>query len=648
MDIASLGFRIDSSQAVKAAKDLDRLHDQAKRAEKAVEKLDNQIRRMKDIPSAASRQVDGSLSREVSRPTSRDGAAGGADGSMERAAEDTRNIGKAAKVAADDMEKMRSQALELFTAVASGDASLGMFIEQGWKMGEIIMSSGSSLGAWAQALGLTNPIVLAVVAAIGVAVGAFAMFQSDLNKHAKDKAYLKSLGFTKDEIDKLGKTTVTAGDIFKGFWMTLNEGNRVTKVFDDVKKVAGDAFRQIVDGVGIVAAAIGGYYVAAFKTIAFMFSNFGGMVRDVFITSANFVIGAINWMLEKVVGSFSDLGQKLNKFFGKHLFDEMKAIQISPLKNDAEGKMKAFLGFATSARKEMDGIMKASEGIVRKIEINSYKSAMDDDGVPKAGGGAATAIAVATSGNCDCGPQTAYHAANENDPANAVAPVAQVETTLETIILQGKKALDGLVDAAGGAKEALHPLRDQIAGIGEDLSKSLGQAIVNGEDLGDVMTSTFKRIAAEWASQGIQKMFDGLIGKKGDAGTGILGGLFSSGGSGGSGDFLSKAASFLGGIFSFDGGGYTGEGSRNGGVDGKGGFLAVMHPRETVVDHTKGSGGGGGQAVQVAVSVTVDDDGKIRAYVRDSSARAVQTGISQYDAGMPQRVAAIGNDPRRR
>ena len=39
---------------------------------------------------------------------------------------------------------------------------------------------------------------------------------------------------------------------------------------------------------------------------------------------------------------------------------------------------------------------------------------------------------------------------------------------------------------------------------------------------------------------------------------------------------------------SFDGGGFTGNGSRSGGVDGKGGFMAVMHPNETVTDHTKG------------------------------------------------------------
>jgi len=42
---------------------------------------------------------------------------------------------------------------------------------------------------------------------------------------------------------------------------------------------------------------------------------------------------------------------------------------------------------------------------------------------------------------------------------------------------------------------------------------------------------------------------------------------------------------------SFEGGGYTGMGSRTGGVDGRGGFPAILHPNETVIDHTKGGGG---------------------------------------------------------
>ena len=69
--------------------------------------------------------------------------------------------------------------------------------------------------------------------------------------------------------------------------------------------------------------------------------------------------------------------------------------------------------------------------------------------------------------------------------------------------------------------------------------------------------------------------------------------------------FNSIAGSIAGGIMggltnigaSFDGGGFTGAGVRAGGMDGKGGKLAMVHPNETVVDHTKGQSVGGNTVV---------------------------------------------------
>lgn len=40
------------------------------------------------------------------------------------------------------------------------------------------------------------------------------------------------------------------------------------------------------------------------------------------------------------------------------------------------------------------------------------------------------------------------------------------------------------------------------------------------------------------------------------------------------------------------GGGFTGMGARAGGIDGKGGFLSILHPNETVIDHQQGQLGG--------------------------------------------------------
>jgi len=78
---------------------------------------------------------------------------------------------------------------------------------------------------------------------------------------------------------------------------------------------------------------------------------------------------------------------------------------------------------------------------------------------------------------------------------------------------------------------------------------------------------------------------------------------------------------------SFDGGGFTGSGSRSGGLDGKGGFPAVLHPNETVVDHTKGQGMGGITIVNNidAKGADASVDMKIRAAMEQTSKQTVMT-----------------------
>jgi len=84
-------------------------------------------------------------------------------------------------------------------------------------------------------------------------------------------------------------------------------------------------------------------------------------------------------------------------------------------------------------------------------------------------------------------------------------------------------------------------------------------------------------------------------------------------------------------IASFDGGGYTGDGARSGGLDGKGGFMAMMHPQESVTDHTKGGGGGGDQNYydfrgselsEARVRAMIEQSGQVlEARLRNNSAR---------------------------
>ena len=71
---------------------------------------------------------------------------------------------------------------------------------------------------------------------------------------------------------------------------------------------------------------------------------------------------------------------------------------------------------------------------------------------------------------------------------------------------------------------------------------------------------------------------------------------------------------------SADGGGYTGNGSRSGGLDGKGGFMAMLHPRETVIDHTKGQGAGGDSIViNQSFNFSANGDESVRRIIAQSA-----------------------------
>jgi len=69
----------------------------------------------------------------------------------------------------------------------------------------------------------------------------------------------------------------------------------------------------------------------------------------------------------------------------------------------------------------------------------------------------------------------------------------------------------------------------------------------------------------------------------------------------------------------YEGGGYTGSGPRSGGLDGKGGFMAMLHPRETVVDHTKGQGAGGNINIVQNFSFSANGDDSVRKIIAQAA-----------------------------
>ena len=132
---------------------------------------------------------------------------------------------------------------------------------------------------------------------------------------------------------------------------------------------------------------------------------------------------------------------------------------------------------------------------------------------------------------------------------------------------------------------AQQQFEDAVDGIAD----AMAGALVAGESLREGLAQVFKQIASDILSSGIRQAITSSFGNAGGGGGSFLGSLF--------GGFKMP---------SFDGGGFTGMGSRSGGIDGKGGFPGILHPNETVLDHTKGQSAGGGT---VDVRVFMDDNG---------------------------------------
>jgi len=78
---------------------------------------------------------------------------------------------------------------------------------------------------------------------------------------------------------------------------------------------------------------------------------------------------------------------------------------------------------------------------------------------------------------------------------------------------------------------------------------------------------------------------------------------------------------------SFDGGGFTGFGTRTGGLDGKGGFMAMLHPNESVIDHTRGQTAGSRSEVRQTFNIQTQDANSFMASQRQI-ARKARRGLS--------------------
>ena len=154
--------------------------------------------------------------------------------------------------------------------------------------------------------------------------------------------------------------------------------------------------------------------------------------------------------------------------------------------------------------------------------------------------------------------------ARGGDPAEVEAKVNRLRTLTEESakVDELKSAYEGL--ARGIAGEMTNAFRSMIDGS-KSAEEAMGDMLKN---IGDMFIDEAMRILQDQIVQQLLKLIPALFG----------GGVPAAGPGPGSGAFDIGRASF-------EGGGYTGGGPRSGGLDGKGGYMAMVHPDETIIDH---------------------------------------------------------------
>ena len=142
--------------------------------------------------------------------------------------------------------------------------------------------------------------------------------------------------------------------------------------------------------------------------------------------------------------------------------------------------------------------------------------------------------------------------------------------------------LEAVTARLGMTNERIEKTKTLAEELGLTFTSAFEDAIVGGKKFSDVIKGLEQDILRIVTRKAVTEPLGNFVS-----------GLFSSGGSaGGIGDWFSK-------LLSFEGGGFTGSGPRSGGMDGRGGFMAMVHPRETVIDHTKGQRLGASVAVNI-------------------------------------------------
>jgi hypothetical protein len=427
----------------------------------------------------------------------------------------------------------------------------------------------------------------------------------------------------------IGALVVLAGELVYQLWKVVDGADSVGDALGKLRKSGVDTLQRIGDGGRALAAVLDG-------VSASIVASFAGAWADIlqgFIGMMNSIAGAGNpfsmaaadgWLGAK--GRQTEYEALANTEFGEAAAAWSRATGDKSTATDDLGNMPGF------------GEIAGTLGGPGKITIPSGGGGASKGGKSEAEKAAENYADLVRGAN-------EFIAAQELE-ARALGMTAEAANTMRyeqdmlnqaandnlSLTAAQTAEMGALAQSMAAAEEATRRLteiydfgKDVFSGFFSDLKTGIGEGKSLWESFANAASNALDKIADKAMSMAVDGLWDMIFG----AFAGGFSGTPMSLGAGGPG-FLGGGESVWGP--SFAGGGYTGSGARSGGLDGQGGFLAMLHPRETVTDHTKA--GSHNQAndnrptqVHVTVGVSADNNGNLMPFVQN----VVRSGIGQYD-----------------
>lgn len=496
-------------------------------------------------------------------------------------------MSRASRGGALRMQQMFYQVNDIGVSLAGGMNPFLVMMQQGTQIAQIYGFGNGGVGGIFRDLGkmirgvaLANPYLTAAVVATGAAVA----------------------GLTY-EINQTTDVAVGLGDTFLAVFQVIGRG-----VYDYIKPAVDMISPWFATAWDAVVLGTKTYYNALINGTKIAVDGIGtavGTIPDLFLAGFSMAVSHaasklhdLVWLVAQAVNG---IAQTFNDTFGTSLGTDSMAGIIKTL-DDKSGEYMRSSGAAMnrvgdawsdfgarSAETWNNDPMGDFFDAVREQAIKNAKDREAKDKKGKKGGSKKTEKDEAADLIKTLQQELAV--LRETDPVKKKM-LEYSEQLADATDEQRAKVLD-LVKTLDGAKNGWEAVGRSLMEYAEDakrVGKDIGDALVSGfgaaEDAIVEFAQTGKFSFSDFASSVISDLLRISVRS---AITGPLAGLLGSALGGLPGAAAGGAlTSFISALTSFDGGGHTGNAPRSGGLDGKGGFLAMMHPRERVYDETRG------------------------------------------------------------